>query len=683
MNFWLLMSCQNSSLHSEVEENFVLTEEFLDNEIVELGELSSDKQRYEGLVLLRDLVGRDVRFEELAADLDTLLPVADQWANGRDKYWEPGEQDSSGEGGYLGGFFVMRVFPGQEDNSYPPVLSSGSKLEPIWALYRGRMLIWTAIENGLLTESFFQEGRMLLEQSYAAFPNSELIKMYLGERIPWELDELSVDAPEWVHLQNRSILALSEIMKFWVVERQATDGQFGGGWGDDVEMWRWWTPILLGFEDPQFIQSQRLLAEGIFDLERLSGGYTNKLIDVEHGSEDTADSLTPMLLLFPEEQLWADRALVINNLMTEVWMSYNDQGHLHFRSSYLSSEQADADPDKACDTPYHTRVVQPVLHLLQRGELAAEQPVLDWLNGWNQAASQQDNGKPFGIPPAAVAFPSGSPFGDEWWNPGCHYVDTTFKYPRAFSMLGRAMVLAEHHTQDPLYQSTTAALVELRNAQLSGELISEGEGSAGWAVDEIKGHLNEILQKEWLLNGVSTDDQLLYADGSDYVRYRLNGDEDLLKDVLSDTAQALSWNKQAYTSEVRFTDRVLKFHSRYWNDVGEERMPGVNTTLIYNMVTGDLGDATVLALPAVKWGFSHKTLRVNVVRATEDELYAELFSISEEEESGEVNLFRLGDEGVMRRLSCPSLSDEAQFSEANFEISLPPQELCTLIVERL
>ena len=28
------------------------------------------------------------------------------------------------------------------------------------------------------------------------------------------------------------------------------DGQYGGGWGDDCEMWRWWAPVLLGFDDP-------------------------------------------------------------------------------------------------------------------------------------------------------------------------------------------------------------------------------------------------------------------------------------------------------------------------------------------------------------------------------------------------------------------------------------------------
>ena len=476
---------------------------------------------------------------------------------------------------------------------------------------------------------------------------------------------------------------MSEVVEFWVEERQADDGQFGGGWGDDVEMWRWWAPILLGYDDSKFVEAQRLLAAGIFDLERLSLGYTNMLIDVEHGSEDTADSLTPMLLLFPEDNTWISRALVLNDLMRDVWSEYNDLGHRHFKSSYLSSEFADDDLDKACDTPYHTRVIQPLLHLLQKGHLSEDQFILEWLSGWNAAVAMEGEGKPSGIPPAAIAYPSGLPFGEHWWNPGCHYVDTTFSYPRAFSMLGRAMLLAEHHTSNLAYMSSISGLVELRNAQIDGELVSEDEGSAGWAVDKIKGHLNDVLQKEWLLKGESADDDLLYDDGNSYVKYRLTGDVDHLLAPLSDTAQALSWNKPAYTSEVRFTDRVLKFHTRYWNDLGDERLPGVNTTVLYNMITGDLGDPTVFALPAVRWGFSHKSLRVNVEQSTENSLKAHLYSMSDFEDTGLVNLLRAGNGQKRYELSCANSSDEGVFSELSFELLLPPKELCVLTVEAL
>ena len=62
-------------------------------------------------------------------------------------------------------------------------------------------------------------------------------------------------------------------------------GQFGGGWGDDVEMWRHWATVLIGFEDPKVNAAQEKTASGLFALGRMAGGYTSRMSDVEHDLE--------------------------------------------------------------------------------------------------------------------------------------------------------------------------------------------------------------------------------------------------------------------------------------------------------------------------------------------------------------------------------------------------------------
>ena len=37
-------------------------------------------------------------------------------------------------------------------------------------------------------------------------------------------------------------------MLYWFEDRQDPDGSFGGGWGDDVEAWRKFKALLLGFD---------------------------------------------------------------------------------------------------------------------------------------------------------------------------------------------------------------------------------------------------------------------------------------------------------------------------------------------------------------------------------------------------------------------------------------------------
>ena len=107
-----------------------------------IGNIEDDQQRYDSLEEYSSTLDEG----SLKNDVEMFLEVYEQWAYGRERFWVSGDQESSGEGGYLGGFFIMRVLPGQVENAYPP-LPSDPLLHPLWADLRGRMLIWTAIEN--------------------------------------------------------------------------------------------------------------------------------------------------------------------------------------------------------------------------------------------------------------------------------------------------------------------------------------------------------------------------------------------------------------------------------------------------------------------------------------------------------------------------------------------------------
>ena len=96
----------------------------------------------------------------------------------------------------------------------------------------------------------------LLAEAREAFPANPILPQYFGDAwtLPGQSDGGREDSWGWVAAQRRAVVGMLSVLRFWCQERQAPDGQLGGGWGDDVEVWRNWTPILLGFRDKQIGQ---------------------------------------------------------------------------------------------------------------------------------------------------------------------------------------------------------------------------------------------------------------------------------------------------------------------------------------------------------------------------------------------------------------------------------------------
>ena len=113
--------------------------------VLTAGEEREETRRYELLLGLSHHVQEDA---ELSSELSDLLEVVDHWANGLENYWSNSSGDSqvTGEDGYLGGWFMFFALPWGV--AWPHQPRPQSPLHPLWSLYRGRMLIWSAVENG-------------------------------------------------------------------------------------------------------------------------------------------------------------------------------------------------------------------------------------------------------------------------------------------------------------------------------------------------------------------------------------------------------------------------------------------------------------------------------------------------------------------------------------------------------
>jgi len=580
------------------------------------GNADSDAERLALLKQLRNLPELD---PALAADADKLIAFVERWVEGKNLH------------------FYSREVSKRRDADFG--IAESSPLYPLTYLYRGRAVLTLVMQSGNIwsypdrRREWFETARGFFEKTHKSFPENRIARMYLGEGIPWTRDWPRVaTAPEWAVQQRVGLEGVADIIEWWLDNRQREDGAFGGGWGDDCEMWRWWAPVLIGFDDPKIRQGQRRFSEAIMSQPHMAGGYMSRMTDVEHSAEDSTDAILPMVHLDPENPAWRQRALRLAGLMESLWTGRNRRGLLQFKSTYFTVDRVDDDPQRACDTPYHVRAVQPVfLVWLRTGDAKLAALLSDWMNTWVDAAARSENGKPAGILPAAIRWPDGTIGGrsPDWWDPRNHGEPTLYQWPSAMGGLTDALLLTYHMTGDEKYLAPirSMARIALQYSEKPADK-NAAPGSEGWCAARM-GFLKGTLSKYRLLTGDDSFDRLLSGRGAPVLHFRLTADRGPLAAALSDAATAFSYNFARYTSEVRYTDRVLRFPAVFQGDVrlAEPEFPvrSPDPGLLYSTVTGDPAGPGSFPLNTVRWLTPPREIAVLVTDTGRKGFQAELF----------------------------------------------------------
>jgi hypothetical protein len=599
------------------------------------GTTGNERERYE---LLKQIAANPL----YTAEANVLVEIADRWANGLEKYWTTEDDLTSSieeEKGYLGGFFAVRSFPqgvfdflqaGTIDvtdqlpegfelpsENYPEQIDETSELYPIWAMYKGRMIVWSAVELGL-ADFYFSSANALLDVAYARFPENSILQVYRGNDIPWVAQLNDSKAPQWANQQRIVLNKLMDIIDFWITERQAPDGQFGGGWGDDVELWRRWVPILVGFDIDHVNVAMKKLADGLWSLERMKYGYTSIQSDVEHSAEDSSDTLA-MMLLMNQSGDWSSKVERIATLFRDNWSGINGEGHRQFKSTYFTANEISSDEELGFQVNYHFRALQPILLNWHRGADLEYTSIIELLDGIYAATATEGQGKPAWIPPAAIKWPSGE-FGGafDWWNPDAQSGANrgTYAFPRYMESLFTTMAQAYAVTDDIRYKQLLEEMASIRMDQLSGVYSDTStEGTIGWAAKKAGKNIIEAIEKLSAIGKpLSVDIPSQY---SDYYQWVVNDDFTALENYLDTQTQAFGYNRIMFMEEVRFTDRVDKFNKEYLSTLPGKDYETPNVNALYSMITGDPGTPFFFPLNKVRWQADPKNTAIRVKNRTD------------------------------------------------------------------
>lgn len=520
-------------------------------------------------------------------------------------------------------------------------VAAASPLAPLADFYLGRMIAWTILEYaGLRNDdarraAYAERALAGFRAARAAFPGNRIARLYLGEPIPWpKTYPPSGDAPAWAVRQREALDRLLDIVEWWTDRRQRPDGSFGGGWNDDVEMWRWWTPLLIGFEEPKLVAAQTRLAQAVWAQPHMRHGYGEKVTDVEHSNEDATDTLLPMMLLQADRPEWTARARRIVELADTLWLGENRRGGLQFRSYFFGSRAVSPAPEHALDVLPNALALAPaLLHWQRTGDPAAGKTLLRWLDTWVGAAARGDNGKPPGVIPAAVRWPDGTAGGGagHWWRPtpaGNNMVGY-YDWPSGSTVLFDGLLIAYRKTGDARYLEpirATAAVLRRHPAATRPEDFPAG--SEPWCAARLRlptiathGGFRAVLGRYRQTTGRTDCDDVFPADGA--------AAETAPAAALDAFLESLRSNFEGYTGEVRFTDRVIRFPeiAGLLRPAGTPMppVPGADgARRLYESVTGDRGSFS-FPQPGVRWLTSARDIAAQVLRCGPGDFAAEIY----------------------------------------------------------
>ncbi|MGD9855120.1 MAG: hypothetical protein AB7U20_09245 [Planctomycetaceae bacterium] len=266
--------------------------------------------------------------------------------------------------------------------------------------------------------------REIFKQLEQKYPDNRFVKYHLHETwkphgdgshyYDWIIPDHSAevqDAPEWVREAYLAFQTVLDWSEWWIKYKQLPSGTIGGGWGDDVEI-----VGVFGYYgytgrdvSEMLVDGTNRIMEGLWYNSEIDPelGFCLPFTDAEHAAEWTGNTLGMMTVIDYGNPVWIERSMKTGKLLRDLWTAPNDHGHRHFRANYFCATHVGTGAQMN-DSWINYRAIRPALAVLRynRNPTIARL-VTELADGWLAAAMSTDRGKPRGVIPTEIAFPSG------------------------------------------------------------------------------------------------------------------------------------------------------------------------------------------------------------------------------------------------------------------------------------
>ncbi len=510
---------------------------------------------------------------------------------------------------------------------------------------------------------------------YMKYPDDKYIRMFNGELVdvPDYCDNLvySENAPKWSKLQREAIWRLSSEIDYWVNERQAPNGEWGGKIGDDVELLRWWSPFLLT-GNRTAIKGWKNVADAAWNDPKIYKGYSRRPLDVEHASEFISDS-TPELIFIDEDSVYFKRLLYTADYFENLWTIVNSKGDRFLRSAWYSSTEVDERPPRNRDVDYNARAVKPLRYLAWYTRDPRYIRLLEeWSMSWVRASLRTDKGKPKGVLPSSIRGYDAAFNGDghTWYESNMLWNYFDWKFGVGSKILDNILFTYTVTKNDSLlipFDLQYQLIREYGSDLDKRELV---EGSKVWSAKQLINNkfFWELAEKWKVIRNTDEYDDLLLKHGNNYTKYKISKDIKYIELGLEELLENIRYNTPLRTNLVLHTDRV--------------RTPGANH--LKAMLIGDGTPEGSSPYYAVTWTNTNPDFTAFVKEAAENSVTIDIFNHNTDVQNVTARFWQLKMGSYNISLTDNDnhilLSDELKINNigTGMDLKIPSQVLVTL-----
>ncbi len=455
-------------------------------------------------------------------------------------------------------------------------------------LYLARL---TCMLDPLRWAWWYERGQEMFREIEKDFPDNKYVRLYLDDKWKWPEGQLSQPrvyegwdvpeyregtegAPEWAVHMREQYARLIDHGEWWIDNRQLENGELGGGWGDDVELVPLWAFVAMISDgaSEKLMEGTRRLIDGVWNSDEVNGeeGFSNVFSWVKPASELVAYSQPMMVAIDYGNPRYVERVMKTTKFLRDFATGMTQQGHRHFKSTYLNATRLGEESWMKIDAPLCLRPAFGAAVLCWYNENPEAVGLMtEWLDSWHEDSLRTDKGKPRGILPAAVVFETeelGGPDADNWYDGSRQgLAEDSFTWPAYHNYLYDLFTDWFLRTGDDRYLEPIGALVGI--ARHYGPTAQEPlpKGTYPWFEETVHPRFVQtgarfeaasVLNVK-LMTGTDEYDGYLNGKLGGYAKFLMDGDVTGLAEGMEVAGRELRTRWPFITTEVALTDRMV------------------------------------------------------------------------------------------------------------------------------